>query len=107
MFRVEDSHVQPPSIPFWLGEAPARTQELSESVSRLRAEVAQRVDVGTSCVSGWVPDHPPANTGGTDSTIDSAPDPALSPRYSFASANDWLVNEVGLSFAAAEQIAGY
>ena len=34
--RVEDAHGQPPSIPFWLGEAPARTHELSMSVSRLR-----------------------------------------------------------------------
>src|SRR5438034_1304931 len=41
--RVEDAHGQPPSIPFWLGEAPARTHELSESVSRLREEIAQRV----------------------------------------------------------------
>ena len=41
--RVEDAHGQPPSIPFWLGEAPARTQELSVSVSRLREEVAARV----------------------------------------------------------------
>src|SRR5258705_6335080 len=30
--RVEDAHGQPPSIPFWLGEAPARTHELSVSV---------------------------------------------------------------------------
>ncbi len=37
--RVEDAKGQPPSIPFWLGEAPARTDELSESVSRLRADV--------------------------------------------------------------------
>lgn len=37
--RVEDAHGQPPSIPFWLGEAPARSQELSESVSRLRTEI--------------------------------------------------------------------
>ena len=37
--RVEDAHGQPPSIPFWLGEAPASTQELSVSVSRLREEV--------------------------------------------------------------------
>jgi ATP-dependent helicase Lhr and Lhr-like helicase len=37
--RVEDAKGQPPSIPFWLGEAPARTDELSASVSRLRAEV--------------------------------------------------------------------
>ena len=38
--RVEDAHGQPPSIPFWLGEAPARSHELSVSVSRLRTEIA-------------------------------------------------------------------
>ena len=37
--RVEDAKGQPPSIPFWLGEAPGRTQELSFAVSRLRKEV--------------------------------------------------------------------
>jgi len=37
--RVEDAKGQPPSIPFWLGEAPARTDELSSSVSRLRADI--------------------------------------------------------------------
>jgi ATP-dependent helicase Lhr and Lhr-like helicase len=41
--RVEDAHGQPPSIPFWLGEAPGRTDELSASVSRLRAEIAARL----------------------------------------------------------------
>ena len=34
--RVEDAHGQPPSIPFWLGEAPGRSDELSQAVSRLR-----------------------------------------------------------------------
>src|ERR671912_904779 len=38
--RVEDAAGQPPSIPFWLGEAPARTHELSYAVSRLRDEIA-------------------------------------------------------------------
>jgi ATP-dependent helicase Lhr and Lhr-like helicase len=38
--RVEDAHGQPPTIPFWLGEAPGRSDELSVAVSRLRAEVA-------------------------------------------------------------------
>ena len=38
--RVEDAHGMPPTIPFWLGEAPGRTDELSQSVSRLRAEIA-------------------------------------------------------------------
>ena len=37
--RVEDARGQPPSIPFWLGEAPARTPELSAAVSRLRETV--------------------------------------------------------------------
>src|SRR5262245_26586754 len=41
--RVEDAHGQPPNIPFWLGEAPGRSDELSESVSRLRGEVAARL----------------------------------------------------------------
>ncbi len=34
--RVVDAHGAPPSVPFWLGEAPARTAELSEEVSALR-----------------------------------------------------------------------
>src|SRR5262245_3595641 len=38
--RVEDAHGAAPTIPFWLGEAPGRTDELSESVSRLRADIA-------------------------------------------------------------------
>ncbi|MGH7542843.1 MAG: DEAD/DEAH box helicase, partial [Gemmatimonadota bacterium] len=37
--RVTDALGEPPTIPFWLGEAPARTAELSEEVSRLRADV--------------------------------------------------------------------
>ncbi len=41
--RVEDAKGQPPNIPFWLGEAPGRTDELSAAVSRLRAEVAARL----------------------------------------------------------------
>jgi ATP-dependent Lhr-like helicase len=41
MVRVEDAHGEPPSIPFWLGEAPGRTDELSVAVSRLRSEVEQ------------------------------------------------------------------
>ena len=39
--RVEDAHGQPPSIPFWLGEAPGRTEELSWAVSRLRSDIEQ------------------------------------------------------------------
>ena len=46
--RVEDAKGQPPSIPFWLGEAPGRTHELSLAVSRLRQEVAQRLGTASA-----------------------------------------------------------
>ena len=42
--RVADAHGQPPSIPFWLGESPARSDELSAAVSDLRLEVEKRLD---------------------------------------------------------------
>jgi ATP-dependent helicase Lhr and Lhr-like helicase len=48
--HVEDAAGAPPTIPFWLGEAPARTPELSESVSMLRAEVAAR----PADAAGWL-----------------------------------------------------
>jgi ATP-dependent Lhr-like helicase len=38
--RVEDAHGMAPTIPFWLGEAPGRSDELSQSVSRLRTDIA-------------------------------------------------------------------
>ncbi|HZF26832.1 MAG TPA: DEAD/DEAH box helicase [Steroidobacteraceae bacterium] len=41
--RVEDAKGQPPSIPFWLGEAPARTAELSMAVSRLREQIDEQL----------------------------------------------------------------
>jgi len=44
--RVEDAKGQPPGIPFWLGEAPARTSELSEAVSDLRLEIERKLASG-------------------------------------------------------------
>jgi len=41
--RVEDAQGQPPTIPFWLGEAPGRSDELSNAVSRLREEIENRL----------------------------------------------------------------
>ncbi len=37
--RVRDAQGAPPTIPFWLGEAPARSDELSRAVSDLRADL--------------------------------------------------------------------
>jgi ATP-dependent Lhr-like helicase len=46
VMRVRDAAGKHPTIPFWLGEAPSRTDELSEEVSRLRSAVAERLDGG-------------------------------------------------------------
>jgi ATP-dependent Lhr-like helicase len=42
--RVADAKGAPPSLPFWLGEAPGRTRELSAEIGRLRDECAARDD---------------------------------------------------------------
>ncbi|HEY1498928.1 MAG TPA: DEAD/DEAH box helicase [Acidobacteriaceae bacterium] len=39
---VEDAHGQPPTLPFWFGEAPQRTRELSEFVAELREDIDRR-----------------------------------------------------------------
>jgi ATP-dependent Lhr-like helicase len=55
---VEDARGQPPTIPFWLGEAPARTEELSLAVSRLREEVAGRAARGgVAAAAAWLRDE--------------------------------------------------
>jgi ATP-dependent Lhr-like helicase len=80
--RVLDAHGQPPSIPFWLGEAPGRSEELSASVSRFRAEIARRLD--------------------QEDASDDAPGPQAG-----GPAINWLVNEVAISSPAAQQIIEY
>ena len=40
---VNDANGAPPSIPFWFGEAPGRTVELSREVARMRSEIADRL----------------------------------------------------------------
>ncbi|MEK6335016.1 MAG: DEAD/DEAH box helicase [Acidobacteriota bacterium] len=77
--RVEDAAGQPPSIPFWLGEAPGRSEELSQAVSRLRAEIAERLEI----------------------SADEAGEGAL------GSSMKWLTEEVGISQGAAEQVVEY
>ncbi|HEY6927269.1 MAG TPA: DEAD/DEAH box helicase, partial [Steroidobacteraceae bacterium] len=81
--RVEDAHGQPPSIPFWLGEAPGRTDELSESVARLRHEIESRL------------------AGGDRAHTPQPPTLTLEP------ALRWLVDEVGIQAPAAVQLVSY
>src|SRR6185437_303947 len=54
--RVEDAHGAPPSIPFWLGEAPGRSKELSFGVSRLREALSSllRLEGGNSRALAWL-----------------------------------------------------
>ncbi len=52
--RVEDAHGAAPTIPFWLGEAPGRSDELSQSVSRLRAGVADHLRRDPDGTLGWL-----------------------------------------------------
>ncbi|HEX3604008.1 MAG TPA: DEAD/DEAH box helicase [Steroidobacteraceae bacterium] len=52
--RVEDAHGQPPSIPFWLGEAPGRSMELSTAVSDLRKEIETRLGSEPPSALEWL-----------------------------------------------------
>jgi ATP-dependent Lhr-like helicase len=52
--RVQDAHGAPPSMPFWLGEAPGRTDELSASVSRLRHAIDERLEDGAGSTLEWL-----------------------------------------------------
>ncbi|HET7756605.1 MAG TPA: hypothetical protein VFK87_05065, partial [Steroidobacteraceae bacterium] len=52
--RVADARGEPPTIPFWIGEAPGRTDELSASVARLRSELERRLDAGLEAAAAWL-----------------------------------------------------
>jgi ATP-dependent Lhr-like helicase len=51
---AEDAHGQPPNIPFWFGEAPGRSDELSEAVSALRAGLDARLERGRETAHRYV-----------------------------------------------------
>jgi ATP-dependent Lhr-like helicase len=79
---VEDANGAAPSVPFWLGEAPARTAELSEEVAGLRQAVSTRVEG--------------VEVGATRQTS-----------LLVEAAVEWLKGECGLDDAGAEQIVEY
>lgn len=79
---VEDAQGQPPTVPFWLGEAPLRTRELSEHVSELRLEIDAKT---RGVVPGYV----------------SQTDPEV------AEAVAWLKQECAVDDAGAEQMIAY
>jgi ATP-dependent helicase Lhr and Lhr-like helicase len=79
---VEDAHGAPPSVPFWRGEAPARTAELSQQLGELRKDISDRLP-GIVPVEGWR----------------NLP--------SVADAVSWLREECGLDLSGAEQLIQY
>ena len=79
---VEDAQGQPPNVPFWRGEAPQRTMELSQFVSCLREEIDRRT---TNLLPGYV--------------SQSNPD--------VAETVAWLKQECGVCDSGAEQLIGY
>ena len=91
--RVEDARGEAPSIPFWLGEAPGRTDELSAAVSRLRQELERRLDARAAQPHLVVESR-------------SSPDAGLDAQIA-TPARDWLTDEVGLGASAATQLAAY
>ena len=91
--RVADAKGAPPTIPFWLGEAPARSDELSRAVSDLRADVDAVLDGVGRATS-------------TPTTVAVGPELAP-PGAETAPVIDWFESETGVSRAAAEQAVAY
>ena len=90
--RVEDAQGQPPNIPFWLGEAPGRSDELSLGVARLRAQVDLLLSGdGMAAVTDTrpVPLAPATNASRIERAI------------------HWMTTTLGLNEAAARQIVEY
>jgi ATP-dependent Lhr-like helicase len=74
--RVEDAHGAAPNIPFWLGEAPGRSDELSAGVARLRAEIERQLEHGDSGEAaldravGWLGEHLGVNEDAARQIVD-------------------------------------
>ena len=70
--RVEDAKGEPPNIPFWLGEAPGRTDALSLAVSRLRHEVEMRLrsDPSGDSLKHWLAEDIGVGAPGAEQLVD-------------------------------------
>ena len=103
--RVEDAQGQPPTIPFWLGEAPGRSDELSNAVSRLREEIENRLGAPSDPSTRSLP---PALSAPNSDPVASALK-FLTPAFAttLEPALRWLVDEVGIQAPAAVQLVSY
>ena len=94
--RVEDAHGAAPSIPFWRGEAPGRTRELSDEVSALRVRIAEAAG-GAGARNGASGADAGSGNGGSGNSDDSGNGAAAA----------LLEAECGLDAAGVEQAAAY
>src|SRR5213082_1175759 len=95
--RVEDAHGQPPGIPFWLGEAPGRTRELSQAVSELRVEIETKIGQAGAAGACHEPTSSPLGQVCVAPATQTCPEGFM----------DWLRAETGLSESGARQLAVY
>jgi ATP-dependent helicase Lhr and Lhr-like helicase len=69
--RVVDAEGKPPTIPFWTGEAPARTAELSQEVSALRAALDRHLADGDAAgARAWLRSAAPLDDAAVDQIVD-------------------------------------
>lgn len=68
--RVADARGIPPNIPFWFGEAPARSDELSQAVSDLRSQIDTRLASAEGDAAGWLA----RETGLTEAAVEQLVD---------------------------------
>jgi len=105
---VEDAHGAAPDVPFWLGEAPARTPELSAGVSEIREKISELA--AAPLAVAWASrlprlrdGHPACDTlRGRDAPPTAGGTPALP-----SDAISWLKEQCGLDDAGAEQAVEY
>jgi len=68
--RVEDAKGAPPTLPFWLGEAPGRSDELSFAVSRLREDVSAQLEFGSDTAERWLREQVGLNESAARQIVD-------------------------------------
>ncbi len=105
--RVEDAHGQPPSVPFWLGEAPSRTIELSEEVSRLRQDIADRLPPIGGLGSSAEPPPEQVTTPGAEHASLTEQELSLTGTSPHSDPIRWVAHECNLPAEAAEQLVRY
>ena len=98
---VEDAHGAPPSIPFWRGEAPARTAELSQHVGALREKVSALLP-NTAPLPA-----PPSPYSGESEAARKFRVRGLESSPEVQAAAAWLKSECGLDDSGAEQLIEY